>query len=159
MTGAAGTGSEVRLEGRISLFGQDEDLVASAREIWEIIAPEVESVARQFWVQYSRSGEPGREIGPAKLEELTRRIAPYIEAKYSRLDNPSWVETARHYVGAAASAGVSLTTLFSGISAGAGDCGLVQRDLERPGGLLGSGPFFPQRPVRHDGGRFGPLAP
>ena len=102
MTGAAGTGSEVRLEGRISLFGQDEDLVASAREIWEIIAPEVESVARQFWVQYSRSGEPGREIGPAKLEELTRRIAPYIEAKYSRLDNPSWVETARHHVGAAA---------------------------------------------------------
>ncbi|HYD11590.1 MAG TPA: methyl-accepting chemotaxis protein [Allosphingosinicella sp.] len=119
MTGAAGTGSEVRLEGRISLFGQDDDLVATAREIWEIIGPEAESVARQFWVQYRRAGEGGREIGPTKLDELTRRVAPYIQAKYSQLDDPAWVETAGQYVATAAAAGVSLTTLFSGISAGA----------------------------------------
>jgi len=119
MTGAAGTGSEVRLEGRISLFGQDEDLVAAAREIWAIIAPEVDSVSRQFWIQYSRAGEAGREIGEDKLEELTRRVTPYIQAKYSKLDDPAWVATAGQYVATAAAADVSLTTLFSGISAGA----------------------------------------
>ena len=119
MTGAAAASGEVRLEGRISLFGQDEDLVASAREIWEIIGADVESISRQFWVQYARSGEAGREIGPSKLDELTRRVAPYIEAKYARLGDPAWVETAGHYVATAAAAGVSLTALFSGISAGA----------------------------------------
>src|ERR1043165_162096 len=119
MSGVQGTGSEVRLEGRISLFGQDEDLVAAAREIWEIIAPEADSISRQFWVQYSRAGEGGREIGPDKLDELTRRVTPYIEAKYRRLDDPAWVGTAGQYVATAAAAGVSLTSLFSGISAGA----------------------------------------
>ncbi|HTU10230.1 MAG TPA: methyl-accepting chemotaxis protein [Allosphingosinicella sp.] len=111
--------SEVRLDGRISLFGQDEDLVAAAREIWAIVAPEADSVSRQFWVQYSRAGETGREISGRKLDELTRRVAPYIQAKYSRLDDPEWVATAGQYVATAAAAGVSLTTLFSGISAGA----------------------------------------
>ena len=118
MTGAAAN-SEVQVEGRISLFGQDEDLVGAAREIWAIVGGEAESVSRQFWVQYARAGEGGREIGPAKLEELTRRVAPYIQAKYSKLDDPAWVETAGQYVATAATAGVSLTALFSGISAGA----------------------------------------
>src|ERR1700750_327615 len=98
MTGATGASDEVRLEGRISLFGQGEDLVGAAREIWTIIGPEVESVSRQFWVQYARSGEGGREIGPGKLDELTKRISPYIEAKYARLDDPAWVKTAGDYV-------------------------------------------------------------
>ena len=119
MTVVQGNGSEVRLDGRIGLFGQDEDLVAAARDIWEIVGPEAESVSRQFWVQYSRAAEGGREIGGHKLDELTRRVAPYIEAKYKSLDDPAWVETAGHYVATAAQAGVSLTTLFAGISAGA----------------------------------------
>jgi methyl-accepting chemotaxis protein len=119
MTGVVATGSEVRLEGRISLFGQDEDLAGAAREIWAIVGSEVESIARQFWVQYARAGEGGREIGPDKLAELTRRIAPYIQAKYERLDDPAWVATAGDYVATAAAADVSLTTLFAGIAAGA----------------------------------------
>src|SRR5205085_8184644 len=119
MTGVAETGSEVLIEGRISLFGQGEDLAGAAREIWAIVGPEAESVARQFWVQYARAGEGGREIGPDKLEELTRRITPYIEAKYARLDDPAWVATAGEYVATAAAADVSLTTLFAGIAAGA----------------------------------------
>jgi hypothetical protein len=119
MTGAAETNGEVRLEGRVSLFGQGEDLVGAAREIWEIIGAEADSVARQFWVQYARAGEGGREIGPSKLDELTRRITPYIEAKYARLDDPAWVATAGEYVATAAAAEVSLTTLFAGIAAGA----------------------------------------
>ena len=57
--------------------------------------------------------------GPHKLDELTRRITPYIEAKYARLDDPAWVATAGQYVATAAAADVSLTTLFAGIAAGA----------------------------------------
>jgi methyl-accepting chemotaxis protein len=119
MAGATGPSGEVELDGRIRLFGQDDDLVAAAREIWEIIAPEADSVARQFWVQYSRAGETGREIGTRKLDELTRRVTPYIESKYRNLGDPAWVETAGSYVATAAQADISLTTLFAGISAGA----------------------------------------
>src|SRR5205085_8549326 len=50
MTGAAMASGEVQLDGRISLFGQGEDLVGAAREVWAIVGPEAESIARQFWV-------------------------------------------------------------------------------------------------------------
>jgi methyl-accepting chemotaxis protein len=119
MSGAGARGEDVRLEGRIELFAQDGDLIADCREIWSLIEPERDQVARQFWIQYGRSSEVGKEIGAEKLDELTRRITPYIETKYSNLADPAWVETAGRYVAAAASADVSLTTLFAGISAGA----------------------------------------
>lgn len=119
MKGAEGPNGEVRLEQRIALFAQDDDLVGTAREIWAIVEPEAESISRQFWVQYARSGEVSREISAGKLEELTRRVAPYIRAKYSSLDDPAWVDTAASYVATAAKSGITLTTLFAGISAGA----------------------------------------
>jgi methyl-accepting chemotaxis protein len=119
MTGASVAGGDVGLEERIALFAQDGDLIADCREIWSLIGPEADRISRQFWVQYARSGEVGREIGADKLDELTRRVTPYIEAKYSNLANPFWVTTAGSYVANAAASGVSLTTLFAGISAGA----------------------------------------
>ncbi len=119
MNGQTGRSEDVRLEGRIELFAADGDLVADAREIWSLIGPESDKIARMFWVQYARSSEVTQEIKGDKLDELTRRIVPYIEAKYSNLADPAWVETAGAYVAAAAAADVSLTTLFAGISAGA----------------------------------------
>ncbi|HVQ06923.1 MAG TPA: methyl-accepting chemotaxis protein [Allosphingosinicella sp.] len=119
MTGATGQSGDVGLEERIALFAQDGDLIADCREIWSLIAPEADKISRQFWIQYARSGEVGREIGADKLDELTARVTPYIETKYSNLADPAWTATAGHYVGAAAASGVSLTTLFAGISAGA----------------------------------------
>ncbi|MEA3031752.1 MAG: hypothetical protein QOJ53_874 [Sphingomonadales bacterium] len=121
MNGVSGEGGSngVELAGRLGLFAGEGDIVADCREIWAIIAPEKERIARQFWIQYSRSDEVTRKIDDGKLDDLTQRITPYIEAKYSDLANPSWVETAGAYVASAAAAGVSLTTLFAGISAGA----------------------------------------
>jgi methyl-accepting chemotaxis protein len=118
MTGVAGPGDEVRLEGRIELFAQDGDLIADAREIWSIIGDDAGRIARQFWVQYGRSHEV-KAISEEKLDELTARITPYIEAKYANLGDRAWVETAGQYVASAAAAGISLTTLYAGISAGA----------------------------------------
>jgi methyl-accepting chemotaxis protein len=118
MNAVPGRSDDVSLDRRIELFAQEGDLVADAREIWELVGDEKDRIARQFWVQYSRSDEV-EDISEEKLAVLTRRITPYIETKYSKLDDPSWVETAASYVAAAASANISLTTLYAGISAGA----------------------------------------
>jgi methyl-accepting chemotaxis protein len=117
MNAVPGRSEDVSLEGRIAMFAQNGDLAADAREIWSLISDEKEKVAREFWVQYSRSDEV-EEINDEKLAILTRRIIPYLESKYSNLADPAWVQTAAGYVEAAASADVSLTTLFAGISAG-----------------------------------------
>ena len=69
-----------------------------------------------------------RPIPPEKIEELTERIVPHIEAKHGALADPQWVEMTRGYVESATKANISLTTLYSGITA----CGqAVQQALER----------------------------
>jgi methyl-accepting chemotaxis protein len=118
MNGRIGDGGAVSLEGRIELFENGGDLAAECREIWAVISPGKEEIARQFWVQYANSPEVKQAIDSAKLDELTRRIVPYLDAKYSDLRDPAWVGIAGGYVAAAAAAGISLTTLFAGISAG-----------------------------------------
>jgi methyl-accepting chemotaxis protein len=119
MAGMTAGQGEVDIHGRISLFDMEGNLAAESREIWALIGEHRDAISRQFWVHYGRSSEIKRPIGAEKLDELTARIAPYIAAKYSRLDDAEWVATAGQYVASAANAGITLTTLFAGISAGA----------------------------------------
>ncbi|HYN45741.1 MAG TPA: methyl-accepting chemotaxis protein [Allosphingosinicella sp.] len=116
MVGVADRDEDVRLEGRIELFDADGSLEAACREIWELIEPDKALVARQFWVEYARSSKLPFPLDDAKIDELTDRILPYVEAKYSDLRNPKWIELAGQYVAAATAAGVPLTTLYAGIA-------------------------------------------
>ena len=119
MTGATGAQDEVGLDGRIKLFDADGTLAADCREIWALIEPDKHQVARQFWVEYARSPNLPFALDDAKIDELTQRIVPYVEAKYRDLHDPKWVEMAGHYVAAATAANIPLTTLYAGIAAAA----------------------------------------
>jgi methyl-accepting chemotaxis protein len=102
---------------RIRMFDTDGRLEESCREIWTLIAPEKRAIARAYWERYAQSDEIVRPLTPEKIEELTERIVPHIEAKHGALADPAWVEMTRLYVEAATKAEISLTTLFSGITA------------------------------------------
>ncbi|MFN3943378.1 MAG: methyl-accepting chemotaxis protein [Allosphingosinicella sp.] len=117
MTSASGHSEEVGLEGRIELYGDKQRFAADCREIWSVIGADKSEVARSFWTQYARSPEVRDPIGEDKLDALAARIVPYLDSKYMDLLSPGWVRTAGDYVAAAAAGGVSLTTLFSGVSA------------------------------------------
>ena len=119
MTEASGKGQGISYEKRLALFAADSDLVADCREIWELIVHGREDIARQFWIQYSRSEDVARKIEGDKLDELTARIVPYLAAKYGNLSDPAWTDSVSAYVASAASAGISLTSLFAGVAAGA----------------------------------------
>ncbi len=119
---------EVDLARRIRMFDGDGRLEASCREIWALIAPEKRAIARAYWLRYALSDEVVRAIPAEKIEELTDRIVPHIEAKHGALSDPKWFDMTRGYVESATRANISLTTLFSGITA----CGqAVQEALER----------------------------
>ena len=121
---------ESDLQRRIGMFDTDGTLEESCREIWALIEPEKEAIARAYWVRYAQSDEVTRPITPEKIDELTARIIPHIEAKHGALADPAWVEMTRGYVEAATRANISLTTLFSGITA----CGQAVLDAVEPGG-------------------------
>ena len=117
MAGNAGRQDEVDFHGRIRLFDPDGTLTADVREIWSLIEPEKVEIARQFWVEYARSPKLTIKLDEAKIDELTQRIIPYLEARYNNIADPKWVEMAGGYVSAATSAGIPLSTLFAGIAA------------------------------------------
>jgi methyl-accepting chemotaxis protein len=111
------TDERVQLEGRIRMFDADGRLAQDCAEVWRLIGPQSEVIARAYWERYARSPEVKRTIDAAKMDELVRRILPYLEARYGNVGHPRWVEIAGDYVAAATRAGVSLTTLFSGVVA------------------------------------------
>ncbi|HEY0626441.1 MAG TPA: methyl-accepting chemotaxis protein [Allosphingosinicella sp.] len=118
MSGKKADGGEVLVKERIALFDEGGSLANDCAEIWNLISDDVEIVARAFWTQYARSPEISQPITAEKLGELTERIKPYIEAKYSNIHGQKWADMVRDYVRRAAASKVSLTTLYAGISAG-----------------------------------------
>ena len=119
MSGLTVGGEEVRLERRIGMFDVSGRLQADCAEIWTLISPHQEQIARAYWERYRRSPDIKRPISDAKMEELIQRLLPYLGARYSRIGEHGWVELAGTYVEQATKAGISLTTLFSGIAAAA----------------------------------------
>jgi methyl-accepting chemotaxis protein len=119
MTRVSATQDGIGLERRLASFDHDGTLAADCREIWSYIEPEKVEIARQFWLEYARAPNLPFPLDDAKIDELTRRILPYVEAKYSKLEDPAWTEMAGKYVAAAAAAGIPLTTLYAGIAAAA----------------------------------------
>ncbi len=111
------TQDNIDLASRIVQFDPDGRLADDCREIWSLIEPEKMRVSREFWVAYARSPNLEAPFDDAKIDALTQRILPYVEAKFTRIDDPEWVSMAGHYVAAATAAGVPLTILYAGISA------------------------------------------
>jgi methyl-accepting chemotaxis protein len=108
---------EAELGRRIKLFDADGDLIDACREIWALVEPDKRIVGRAYWERYARSPEIKRPISEEKIEDLTTRIIPHIQAKHSNLRDPAWAHNVADYVEAASKAGISQSTLYAGIAA------------------------------------------
>src|ERR1700753_1366130 len=117
MAGGTRDTDDINLAGRIAMFDPKGTLDSYCREIWTLIEADREEIARQFWIEYARSPDLPFKLDDSKLDELTRRIVPYVEAKYGRIADPAWVAIAADYVAAATNAKVPMTTLYAGIAA------------------------------------------
>src|SRR5688500_331583 len=117
MAGNAGRLERIDLKARLGMFDPDGCLVEDCREIWQLIEPLKEEIARQFWVEYARSPNLPYKLDEKKIDDLTQRIIAYVEARYANIADDKWVEMAGQYVASATSANIPLTTLFAGIAA------------------------------------------
>lgn len=118
-------GGEVQVDERLAMFDPSGELPARSAEIWAIIAPQTERIARAYWDRYSRSPEVSRTISPVKLDQLIVRIRPYLEGRYLNLTDPQWTAIVGGYVASAARGGVSPTTLFAGVAAATEEARLI----------------------------------
>ena len=108
---------EVRVSERLSMFDPSGELPARSAEIWAIVKPEAERIARAYWERYARSPELKRPISPEKMDGLVRRLLPYLEDRMARIADDAWADRVGGFVTASAAAGMSPTSLFSGVAA------------------------------------------
>ena len=101
----------------LRLYDTDGDLPGRSRELWGHIQHAGVDMARDFWRRYARSPEVRESFTDAKIEELAKRIVPYIASKFEHLDQPDWTEQARDYVERALASGLTLSTLLAGVAA------------------------------------------
>ena len=101
----------------LRFYDSGGDLPQRAAVLWQRIGDRELDIAREFWRRYRSSEELKAEIADSQLEDLSKRIAPYLRDKFLRLGDSTWVATARTYVERALSADLSLSTLLSGLNA------------------------------------------
>ena len=101
----------------LRFYDSSGDLPQRAAVLWQRIGDRELDIAREFWRRYRSSEELKAEIADSQLEDLSKRIAPYLRDKFLRLGDNTWVATARTYVERALSADLSLSTLLSGLNA------------------------------------------
>jgi methyl-accepting chemotaxis protein len=101
----------------LRLYEGDASLADRAAELWRYLAPAELDLARAFWNRYRQSEEVKESISDDKVEELAKRILPYLRDKFTAIASPQWVATARTYVEKALAADVSLSTMLAGVAA------------------------------------------
>ena len=114
----------------IRMFGQTSDLPARAAELWEVLSGDAIAIGRGFWQRYRQSDEVVDPIDDAKVEGLAAELLPYLREKYERLGTGHWTTQASDYVARGMAAGVSLSTLMTGIDGETDAAHLVMRAAE-----------------------------
>lgn len=116
VVGSASNG-EYDLGRGLAMYDLAGDLPLRARELWSYLADDSLEIAREFWHRYAKSPEVRDVFDTGKVEALSRRIQPYVAAKFERIDQPEWAMTAFDFVKRALEADLSLSTLLAGLAA------------------------------------------
>ena len=97
-------------------FDTTGDLPRRAAELWVLLEQDEMELARAFWRRYRSTVEIKVPIDDAKLEELSRRILPYLRSQFAEVDRPAWVGLSSGYIDKAMEGDVTLSTMLCGIA-------------------------------------------
>ena len=111
------TNGEFDLVAALRLYDTAGDLPQRSRELWKVISEEAPEMAREFWRRYARSPEVEGNFDESKIEQLAKRITPYIGSKFDRVESREWTVQSNEWIEQALGAGLSLSTLLVGINA------------------------------------------
>jgi methyl-accepting chemotaxis protein len=108
---------EYDLARSLRLYDTGGDLPDRSRELWALIGGDAIELAREFWRRYAKSPEVTDRFDEAKIDQLAQKIVPFINRKFTALEQRSWTEEAQAYVAKALDSGLTLSTLLAGLNA------------------------------------------
>ena len=108
---------EYDLKRGLHIYDSAGDLPERACALWNRISDSEVEIASEFWRAYARSPEVQDRFDDSRIDELAHKIVPYIRNKFTAIGRDEWVTQAKSYVEKALDAGLTLSTLLSGVSA------------------------------------------
>jgi methyl-accepting chemotaxis protein len=108
---------EYDLARSLRLYDTGGDLPDRSRELWALIGGDAIELAREFWRRYAKSPEVTDRFDEAKIDQLSQKIVPFINHKFTALEQSGWTAEAQAYVAKALDSGLTLSTLLAGLNA------------------------------------------
>lgn len=105
------------LERGLRFYDSTGNLPERARQLWSIIREQADEMSRQYWKRYAQSPEVGERYDDERIEEMIRRTLPYLEDKFTNLDNPKWSNKVGQFIELELVQGISLSTILAALSA------------------------------------------
>ncbi|MBA16150.1 MAG: chemotaxis protein [Sphingomonas sp.] len=102
---------------RLHIFDFEGSLVASAREAWETLEPEIRAVSEAYWLQWQRCFANERNWAPQETEKMIGLGVTFLKDRFLNTSEMGWIESIERSVASAYAAKVQPMALLSMINA------------------------------------------
>ena len=114
----AGTmSSRIDIRARLRVFDFDGSLIARARDVWEVLEPEIRDVSEAYWQQWLRCFADQRDWAPHETEKMIELGSVFLRHRFLDTSGAAWIESIERSVAAAYAEDVPPMALLSMINA------------------------------------------
>ncbi len=109
--------ARIGVRARLRIFDFDGSLVASSREAWEALEPEIHAVSEAYWQQWLRCFADERNWAPDDTQKMIDVGVVFLKNRFLDTQGHAWIESIERSVAAAYTNDVPPMALLSMISA------------------------------------------
>jgi methyl-accepting chemotaxis protein len=109
--------ARIDIAARLRVFDLDGSLATAAREVWEVLRPDIRRVSEAYWNQWLHCFADERVWAPAETAKMIDVGCTFLENRFCDTRGRPWIESIERSVAAAYLADVSPMALLSMISA------------------------------------------
>ncbi|RYY26179.1 MAG: methyl-accepting chemotaxis protein [Sphingomonadales bacterium] len=109
--------ARIDVRSRLRIFDFEGSLIASSREVWNMLEPEIQSVSSAYWQQWLRCFADERSWATDDTAKMIEVGAVFLKNRFLDTSGSAWIESIERSVAAAYAADVPPMALLSMISA------------------------------------------
>jgi methyl-accepting chemotaxis protein len=109
--------ARIDVRARLRIFDFDGSLMASSRDAWKTLEPEIHDVSEAYWQQWLRCFSDERVWAPHETEKMVDVGVVFLKDRFLDTGGMAWIESIERSVAAAYAADVPPMALLSMISA------------------------------------------
>jgi methyl-accepting chemotaxis protein len=109
--------ARIDVRARLRVFDFEGSLIASSREVWTALEPEIQAVSGAYWQQWLRCFADERNWAPDDTQKMIEVGVVFLRSRFLDTAGTAWIESIERSVARAYAGGVPPMALLSMISA------------------------------------------